>query len=93
LIGQHRGKARGSVDGCCLPGATAEFADFDSNALAVAEATVIRVITLFRRQQVLYSFAIIDAKMPNDPAGATKPGVVLTALAFHKEILSVIRSG
>jgi hypothetical protein len=93
LIGQHRGKTRASVDGCGLPGAAPEFADFDSNALSVAHATVVCVITLFCREQVRYGFSIIDAKMPHNPARPTKPGVVFAALALHQKILSVISGG
>ena len=91
LIRQDRREARGPVDGCCLPGATPEFADFDSNALAVAHTPIVGVITLFRRQEVLDGLSVVDSEMPNNPARAAKPGVVLAALAFHKKVLGMIR--
>jgi len=92
-VGKCGHEARGSVDGGCLRGAIPEFADFNSNALAVAWAAVIGVVTLFRRKQVLHSFLIIDGEMPRNPAGPTKPRVVSAALAFQSQVTSVLRGG
>jgi hypothetical protein len=92
-IGQCRGEASGAVESGCLAKAIPEFADFDPNTLTIAYTTVIRMITLFRWQEVFYRFPVINCEMPHDPTGPAKPRVVLAAFAFYAEVISVIRRG
>ena len=93
-LGEFCSQACGTIDGRSLPAATSKLTNLDANALAIAHAAVVGVITLFGRQQVLHGLSVIDAKVPNHPSGPTKSWVVATPLAFDDQITRVrLRGG
>jgi hypothetical protein len=85
------GEARRPVDCGFLPRTISEFADFDSDAQAIARAAVVGVITLLRGEQVFHGFAIIDGEMPRNPSRPAKSRVVFAALALCKQIMGMLR--
>jgi hypothetical protein len=85
-ISQDSCKARSSVDRGILADSIAEFANLDSDTLAVTLTAIVSVVALFRGQQMFDDLAIIDGKMPYDPTRAPKPRVVPAALTFHYQI-------
>jgi hypothetical protein len=91
--GQNRRQARRAVDGGGLPSRISKFADFNSDTLTIAHAAVVGVIALLGREEVCHGFAVIDAKMPHNPAGPAKSRVVSAPFAFHNEVAGIFLRG
>ena len=85
FVREIRGEPGGTVDCGGLTAGIAEFADFNGDAEPVARPAIVRVVALFRREQVLDGFAVIDREVPGHPAGPPEPPVA-AAFACVSEI-------
>ena len=90
-IGQHSREVRSPIDCGSLADSIAEFAYLDSDTFAVTLTAIVSVVTLFSGEQLFDDLAIIDRKVPYDPARAPKPRIVPAALTLHYQILGHVR--
>lgn len=79
------------VHGGGLSTRIAKFTDLDPDTLSIADAPVVGVIALLRRKEMLDRFPIINAKVPDDPAGPAESRIVSAPLAFDGKVTGILR--